>query len=208
MSRRSFLRYGAGAAASAVVLPSLARTGLRESDGAASRRLAEAAGSYSYNLWSFDGAPEVAQVKQYEAAYNKLGKSQITLKCLLWPAQGRPFTHRRSRASSVRAPRLTCSKTGSGAWPRPSSPRELYSLSRHGTRNTAGTSSSTPLLSTIAAWAANRTGSRLLSTRSLFGTTRSCSLRRMSRYQPPMTSGRLSTASCSRPASPLLAKPQ
>ena len=80
MSRRSLLRYGAGAAASAVVLPALARAGLRASDGSASRRLAEAAGSYSYNLWSFDGAPEVAQVKQYEAAYNKLGRSQITLK--------------------------------------------------------------------------------------------------------------------------------
>ena len=79
MSRRSFLRYGAGAAASAVVLPSLARAGLRGSDGRASRRLAEATGSYSYNLWSFDETPEVAQVKQYEAAYNKLGKSQITL---------------------------------------------------------------------------------------------------------------------------------
>jgi ABC-type glycerol-3-phosphate transport system substrate-binding protein len=75
LSRRNFLRYGAGAMVGAAVLPALARPSAAWAEAS---RHAGSAGSYSYTMWSYDNPPQVAQMKQYVAGFNKTGASKLS----------------------------------------------------------------------------------------------------------------------------------
>lgn len=76
LSRRDFLRYGAGTVASAAVLPGLTRSGLFKSVDTSLAR--DASASFSFNAWSYvSGAQNL--LKTIVAGYDKLGGNQISL---------------------------------------------------------------------------------------------------------------------------------
>ncbi len=75
ISRRNFLRYGAGAIAGAAVLPVLNGSGAA---WAQEGRRPDAAASYSYTMWSYDNPAQVTQMKQYLAGFNSARRAHLS----------------------------------------------------------------------------------------------------------------------------------
>jgi raffinose/stachyose/melibiose transport system substrate-binding protein len=85
LSRRDFLRYGAGTVVGAAVLPGLARSGLLA--GIDRSVLRDATPSYTFTWWSYITG-EQNLLKPLVSGYNKVGKGHISLNVSTLPGSG------------------------------------------------------------------------------------------------------------------------